>query len=406
MRSWLWAAATVTTMTACGGDTERGIKSDSRDATDATTTTATDATGDVAPETETVQTALPNACDAERTCQKGACRAGVCVEDPPPSLVSHATNPEGNVPTDTWPDLSCVDQISSAIVAAPQTATLYGAVTRFGKGRATDGITVEVLRLTDFDPTSCEGLTDEDEVKACFRGLGPVVGTTKSVKPPTDVALPDVCKEHEECPIGYQCNDPADLGGECVTDFGLFEIAEVPLETPLVIRAFATTNESNWHDTWTFNVVLHGSHVVDGRIQFDATMVSHGQWLLVTNTVSLPEIPPTHGAIGGRIRDCRMATGEDGWPIANVRLALANPAKKIVYFNDLEDDTVPLVDRAATDIIGRYAALDVEPGWNRVAGAARVDGQVVSVGGADVYVIPNALSLVSFPGTQPYWRQR
>jgi len=404
MKGWIWAAFGVA-MLGCGGDTERGIKSDSgSETTDATVTT--DAGADSSADGETVEAPrLPNACDAERTCQKGACRSGVCVEDPASSLIAYATNPEGNIPTETWPDLSCVDTISSAIVVAPQTATLHGAVTRFGKGRATDGIKVEVLRLSDFDPSSCEALTSESAIKACFRGLGPVVGSTTAVKPPTDVTLPEVCKEHEECPLGYQCNDPADLGGKCVTDFGLYEIAEVPLETPLVIRSYATTNESNWHDTWLFNVVLHASHVVDGRIQYDATMVSHGQWLLVTNTVSLPEIPPTHGAIGGRIRDCRMMTGEDGWPISNVRLALANPAKKIVYFNDLEDDTVPLVDRAATDIIGRFAALDVAPGWNRIAGSARVDGQVVSVGGADVYVIPNALSIVSFPGTQPYWRQ-
>jgi hypothetical protein len=56
--------------------------------------------------------------------------------------------------------------------------------------------------------------------------------------------------------------------------------------------------------------------------------------------------------------------------------------------------------------LGRFAALDVPAGWNKLAGSARVDGQVESIGAIDVYVIPNSLSIVSGPGRQPYWRQQ
>ncbi|MFO0749927.1 MAG: hypothetical protein U1F43_30305 [Myxococcota bacterium] len=383
---------------ACGDDV-RGIKSDTTDATTADTTSADTAT-------DTEEPGLPNACTPSTTCEKGSCRGGVCVEDPPAGVASYATDPHGNVPTTEAPDLSCVDDAADAApIAPPPTATLFGAVSRFGKGRSTVGIHVDVLRADEFDPTACEGLTDEDAVKACYRGLGTPIGSAVAVHPPTPASLPDVCTKHEECPLGYQCNDPASLGGKCVEEFGLYEIQNVPLETPLILRSYATEGESNWHDTWIFNIHLHAHHALDGRVQYDATMVSHGQWLLVTNTVSLPDIPVEHGAIGGRIRDCRAAETQEGWPIADAVLELAKPARKMVYFNNLEDDTVPLVDRETTDIIGRFAALDVEPGWNRIAGSARVNGTVVSIGGADVYVIPNSLSIVSWPGSQPYWRQ-
>lgn len=404
---WLIGLTLGGALAACGDDTVRGIGADTSDATTTTTTTDAATTADAGTDVEVPL--LPNACNEVASCEKGSCRSGVCVEDPPSAVSSYVTNPDGNVPTTEWPDLTCADVSAGAAdaIAPRPTATLYGAVSRFGKGRTTVGIHVDVLLESDFDPTACEALTDEDAIKACFRGLGTPIGSTVAGHPPTPASLPDVCKEHEECPLGYQCNDPNELGGKCVEEFGLYEIADVPLETPLIIRAYATENESNWHDTWVFNVVLHEHHVVDGRVQYDATMVSHGQWLLVTNTVSIPEIPLEHGAIGGRVRDCRGVTaGTEGWPIADVVLELANPAAKMVYFNDLEDDTVPLVDRETTDIIGRFAALDVEPGWNRIAGSARVNGEVVSIGGADVYVMPNSLSIISWPGSQPHWRQR
>jgi hypothetical protein len=121
--------------------------------------------------------------------------------------------------------------------------------------------------------------------------------------------------------------------------------------------------------------------------------------------VGLPNIAPENGAIGGRIRDCHDAE-RDSWPIADVRLGLAAPGRSFVYFNNLEDDTVPLIDRETTDILGRFAALDVPAGWNRIAGAARVDGQVVTIGSVPVYVAPSSLSIISWPGALPYWRQR
>lgn len=396
------------TIIGCGDSGERGIGG-----TDATADTGPEATAettvdDAAAEVEetaeeVVQTVHPNACDAGQSCNNGACRSGVCVVDPPPGSVSHITDPVTNEATDQWPELGCVDQ-SAADPVQTETATLYGAVARFGKGRKTIGIHVDVLLMEGFDPSACEAERTEDDLEACYRSYGTPVGSTVSVAANPDT-VPEECDWHDDCPLGYQCFDPNELGGTCEEQFGIYEISGVPLGTPLIIRSYATSNQAQWHDTWIYNVVLHADRVVDGRVQYDAQMVSEGQWILTTNSVGLPNIAPENGAVGGRIRDCHDGQ-RDSWPISEVRLGLANPGRSFVYFNNLEDDTVPLIDRETTDILGRFAALDVPTGWNRIAGAARVDGQVVTIGSVPVYVAPNSLSIVSWPGLQPYWRQR
>lgn len=395
------------TTTDTAGATEVTSATDATSATDGTATTEPDGTSATETQAETTVDVgpLPNACDESRACGKGACRSGVCVEDPPANEVAHTTDPTTNSPTTQWPDLSCVDQTAAAPVQTT-TATLHGAVARFGKGRETWGLRVDVLLGDGFDPSACQAKTDETEQRDCYRNAGTLVGTATSVQPAVDAVLPDVCTDHGQCPIGWQCDDPNELGGDCKREFGLYEVANVPLETPLILRAYDPADSGRWHDTWIFHVVLHASEVADGRVQYDAQMVSEGQWILTPNSVGMTAgIPPEHGVIGGRIRDCEAA-GEDSWPISNVRLDLARKAAAIVYFNNLEDDTVPLIDRETTDIIGRFAALDVVPGWNMMAGSARVDGAVVSIGAEPVYVFPNALSIVSWPGSQPYWRQR
>lgn len=404
---WSWSgAALALALFACGDDGERGIRTDTSDSADTVGDTAPDSSeGDTLEDTGDTSAPLPNACGDSRPCQQGSCRSGVCVQDPPAGANAYLTDPVENLLTTDWPDLSCVDAASAAEPVETATTTMYGAVARFGKGRKTIDIKVEVLLAEGFDPSACEEEATAAAKRTCYRNYGTPIASTLSVAPPTPTSLPESCTKHEECPLGYQCFDPAELGGDCEEQFGLYELAGVPLNTPLIIRSYATTNEAQWHDTWMFNVILDPAREVGGRTQYDAQMVSHGQWLLTSNSVGLPDMSPDNGAIGGRIRDCQ-GDRPYAWPISEVRLNLAQPGSGIVYFNNLEDDTVPLIDRQSTDILGRFAALDVPAGWNRMAGAARVDGQVVSVGSTAVYVIPNSLSIVSWPGSQPYWRQQ
>ena len=241
------------------------------------------------------------------------------------------------------------------------------------------------------------------------------------------------CDGHADCALGYECIED-DVSKTCQEQFGLFEIANIPTNRNLVIRSRATTYTDKWHDVYMFGVYLYADQVVDGRFHYDVTMVSEGQWQLTANIAGL-SISDGHGVIGGRVRDCRVegvctapggatsgpcvhdsdcVSGDGGltceggrasWPLGGVSIGLAEPAAEIVYFNNLEDDTVPLDFRTTTNILGRFAALDVPAGMNRIAGVARLNDEVVSVGGAGVYVVPDALSIIGWPGQQPHWKQ-
>ena len=347
----------------------------------------------------------PNACNTIEDCQEGqGCSEGVCVAFPPAGSNGTVTDPTTNIATDQSPDLSCLTE-GHPSPAGPATATLYGAVTRFGAGLKTYDIEVSVFDASTFDPSICESEPTVSKRDTCYQEYGTPIESTMSVPVGPVQGLPEACSGHQDCPLGYRCIK-ADLDHTCLEQFGLFEIANVPTNTLLVIRSRATKVKTKWHDTYTFNVMLYADQVdADGRYHYDATMVSHGQWLLTPNTVGLGDIAPDNGVVGGRVRDCRVEP-RDSWPISEVVLGLANPGKKFVFFNNLEDDTVPLVDRGMTNILGRFACLDVPPGWNVLAGYVNVDGEPVELGALSVYVFPSALSVLTWPGRQPHWSQQ
>jgi hypothetical protein len=367
---------------------------------DVMTNSDADTDGDVASEPD-VPLAVP--CSGSNPCEGDLfCVEPVCVPLSGTANEATITEPPENKPTELAPNLSCVGA-TDEVGDGPETAALYGVVSRFGGGLKTYDIEVDVFLASDWDPSACESESASDQA-GCYASYGEPLGNGVSY-PVEDAQLPEFCGGHGDCPLGYECRE-VDLDHICDEQFGVYEIAGLPTNTGLVLRARATQFASKWHDTYVFGVVLHADQVDGaGRVHYDATMVSEAQWLLTPNTVGLSDIPDDRGAIGGRVRDCRVVGERAGWPIAEVSLSLASPAEKLVYFNNLEDDTVPLVNRSTTNIVGRFAALDVAPGWNVVAGVALVAGAPTSVGSIDVYVVPDALSIVSFPGTLPHWKQ-
>jgi hypothetical protein len=75
------------------------------------------------------------------------------------------------------------------------------------------------------------------------------------------------------------------------------------------------------------------------------------------------------------------------------------------YFTESEDDALPDPNRMSTNIFGTYAALDIVPGFNRIAGAVLAGSGVKSAGSVDLYIIPDALMIVNFPGRLSYIRK-
>ncbi len=365
--------------------------------------------GEPDPATEPKEEPLPNACEGQEDCGAESCQSGVCVDDPPPGSESFVTDLT-NKPTAEPPHLVCADSPAEA-PEGPDEVILWGAVTRFGSGLVTHDIIVEVFDSDTWDPGACEVQTDEDALQECYRAYGEPLGstTTTPVDEVGDIEC-DHTSEVDECPMGYECVEESSIVGACQRQFGFYSIEGVPTNTPLVIRSrpspqLSRFQQDNWHDTYHFNVWLFADRVVDGAYRYDATMVSDGQWHITPNTVGLADVPEDHGVVGGRVRDCRIPGERDSWPVNEVSIALARPAVKVAYFNNLEKDTVPLVERLTTNDLGRYAALDIPLGWNVVSGSARVGSEVVSVGAMDVYVIPNALSIVTWPGRQHVFKQ-
>ena len=342
----------------------------------------------------------PNACDDKAPCASGSqCSGGVCVLAP--AAEAKLTDNRTDEAVAGAPNLDCVD-VPLAAPAGPATTTAYGIVDRFGGGRKTIGIEVSIFKASEWPPAECTAKPIEEQ-KECFRTLPSPLKAISTDPSAGSPALPQTCVEHLDCPPGHECTTLDNkISYHCEPQFGLYEIPDVPTNTLLVIRSrnIEPTYESKWHDTYVYNSYLYADKVKEGRYRVNALMVSDGQWITVPSTLSVKGgIKKTHSAVGGRIRDCRT-DARPGFTIGEAAVALETPGSATGYFNDDEDDTVPIANRTATDIFGRFAIVDVVPGKNRIAAAARVGAAVTTLGAEDLYIVPDALIVVAFPGKE------
>jgi hypothetical protein len=396
------SAACLALLLSCSeGDDNRYQNADSDPDVVATDSTEQDAGTDTAV-TPPVGT---NTCTEDADCGGRICVEGLCLVRPPYSykLTNNYTDEQVADPI----ELGCVGGEIQAGEAGPSTATIYGVVDRFGSGRKTIGIEVAVFRGEDWPPEECTSLP-LDEQRACFRESVPpeMSWLTLSTDPELSVTeVPTDCDHHRDCPSGYECTE-IDLEKHCLPQFGLYELADIPTNTWLVIRGRNDPNQpildKKWKDTYLYGVYVPSQRVdADGRYRVNALMVSDGQWTTIPNTLSVPGgIKAGNGALGGRIRDCGNAERQ-GYTIGGATVDLEVSGSAIGFFNDDEDATVPVLDRVATDIFGRFTIVDIPPGANRISAAIDVDGEITSLGGESFYIIPDSLSVVSFPGKDP-----
>ncbi len=392
-------------------------------------TTADTSTADTA---STYPEFKPN-CSASQACAGGkTCVDGVCVVDPTAAQKGEVTDPFNDyLPTTDAVELGCVDvplETQLKDVKGPSSVTLWGRVDRFGGGPLTANVEVAVFELSKFHPEACAGIEDDDARAACFVSdkVGTPVGKSVSIDPDlakdngldvaSKVAAGQGCVHHLDCPSGYECRkDNAAAGAKiCLRTHGLYAIEKVPTNTRLVIRVHGLAAKDKWHDGYYWDVVLFADHadkkgaetqpskyVNQDTYRSNPTIVGEGQWQLVPTTIGLQGIELGHGVIGGRIRDCGVASGRGGWAIHNAKVGMGVLPKGFAYFNDNEDDTVPVKTASATDTLGRFAAVDMPAGHNRVAAATMIGGKATSLGSLDVFVIPDALMIVSLPGRIP-----
>lgn len=388
--------------------------------------------GDSTASADTTTPSFKAMCSDTKPCGAGKmCASGVCTVEPNASQVAEVTDPNNDyLPTKDKVELGCVDQpIEDQIKGqtGPATVTMWGRVDRFGGGPVTVNVEVAVFELAKFHPEACVGVEDDDKRDACFLSdkVGKPVGTAISVDPDKaaesslDLASAkkagEGCSKHMDCPSGYECRKESGAVQKiCIRTHGVYAIDNVPTNTRLVVRVRGLNAKDKWHPGYYWDIVLFAGHV-DAKgagkqptkyigkdtYRVNPTIVGEGQWTLVPNTLGVGEIEYPHGVIGGRIRDCGVAGGRGGWAIHNAKVGLGVQPKGFAYFNDNEDDTVPVKTNTATDTLGRFAAVDLAPGANRISATSWVDGKATSLGGVDVFVIPDALMIVSLPGRIP-----
>jgi hypothetical protein len=374
--------------------------------------------------------------DGKGTCGSGKfCVEGVCAPKSGADDKTALRDPtKDNIATTEPINLDCVGiSVAEVVKDLPKdkTAVLWGRVDRFGGGGITGKIEVAVFIAKDFHPEACSGIDDPADAQACFRDankVGKPLLTGNSIDPDDAPAAGlDVtskfpknaeCEKgvHLECPTGYVC-DKVDGFPKCAKSHGVYAIEGVPLNTELIVRTRpVNANDANgWHDTYTWSTVLLSTHldptgegeqptkyIGKDTYRFNPTIVGEGQWQLVPSTIGIiGGIYEGDGVIGGRIRDCGTKDRRS-WPITDARVGFGVAPEGLSYFNDSELDPVPAKNRTKTNIIGRYAAVGVPPGPNRVAVVGRIAGKQEVLGTADVFVIPNALVIISIPGMVPY----
>ncbi|MFT7622634.1 MAG: hypothetical protein ACI9WU_001807 [Myxococcota bacterium] len=396
--------------TATGDTTGATSDGDSTGDTDGTATagdtTGGETTGDATgADTSGTDEGAVNACTTSDDCSNGdTCIEGVCLFTPVEAVVLTDNRDDNEV--EAPPNLDCVGGAITAPADGPETATIYGIVDRFGGGRQTINMQVSVFLASEWPPAECTG-RPFDEQRDCFREVeAPNGWSTISTDPEIEgQEVPATCSKHQDCPSGYECVDLDFF--VCSAQFGLYEIAGIPTNTALVIRArndeSASIFDSKWKDTYTHGIYVFSDRVDDdGRYKTNALMVSDSQWKTIPNTLFVSGgIKKGNGALGGRIRDCRGGDDRPSFTVGWASVNALTPGSALGYFNDNEADTVPLVDRKGTDIFGRFTIVDVPPGANRVAAAINLDGTVTSLGAEDAYVVPDSLSVVAFPGKLP-----
>ncbi len=375
----------------------------------------------------------PNCCGDEDCKESQMCVQGVCAARLDSGLTSSLTDPaDDDQPIDTPIETGCNGKSTAELVAGLPTGvsvTMWGRVDRFGGGGLTDGVEVSVFLAKDFHPEACAGIKGSKAIRTCMHDeskVGKPIATVVSVTPEAGVAKgwavkakykPDQeCTKnlHLECPLGYLC-DKFDGYVKCGKAHGVYAIEAIPTNVRLVVRASPVdpSHPDGWRDSYVWNVVLLSDHLDamgEGSqptaflnkqtYRFNPTIVGKAQWVLVPTTMSLGKISSGNGVIGGRVRDC----GKDdraSWAVLDTKISAGVRGAGQSYFNDSESDTVPSKKRTTTNVLGRYAIINIEPGPNRVVVTGRVGAKDTVLGWADVYVIPDALVLASLPGYVP-----
>ncbi len=283
-------------------------------------------------------------------------------------------NPDSS---DGAPSIGCMMPGTYREQGTPMMITVYGVVDVFGNGGDADNITVEIYR---------EG-ADGD--------LGELVGSaTASIGSP--------CAEEED-----EIDNDMVIG---TRQLGFYSIADVPTETPLIVKT--SGDPDFWKDLYTYNFYVYNDEVESAeppgdacsatptgtRFEYRARTLSRSDYVSIPLTAGVPAgVSPGNGAIAGEVHDC------DDVRLEFAQVSVNPDPVTLVYFNDNPSNPLPQMGRAeGTSRLGLYAALDIPPGKVDIAAVGRVGEDIVSLGWYRARVFANSVTAVTLRGLRPH----
>ncbi len=200
-------------------------------------------------------------------------------------------------------------------------------------------------------------------------------------------------------------------------DWGAFQFENVPTNTPLILKSYDDLGD--FVVTYKYNLILWADLAQDegGTFVFDTKStvtdprtgqeislnpwrgyaISQTTYDIILLAAGITELPETHGAIAGTIRDCGYHE------LQNATCGFVEEPRVRTYMSNQES---PRPDQSlkGTNVNGMYAAMDIPEGSHKVSCLAEdSQGAKVSLGEYEVKVFPHAVTILSidwYPGTE------
>ena len=349
----------------------------------------------------------------------------------------------------------CAGHINNFPIAATgstSTVTLKGQVTKFGKAPQPVGTCVVALLQEPFEAhlRSLPATDDPDRLpprgtrETCFVDHDGDVATPKIYDA---VGSTEICRKNvdlefgaataAEIVVGVACSDPPgiaeDYGQEDNLEIGKYEIADVPTGVSLVVRVSGPPNE--WVDTYKYGLFIPDEQEAMGTVVSEVSVISLASWRTVPVTAHLPRgVQKGNGAIAGSISDCGAPPAADApgcdlsrtcapgaacdcesglvcvpadgagvcqrlpWSVVGAKVGTTSDSGNIAYFSGIEGDNLPSPGRLSSNILGVYAAIDVQGGDVTVSAVADVNGTATVLGEATIFLVPRSVAIMSFRG--------
>jgi hypothetical protein len=314
--------------------------------------------------------ATPAACTAARPVN--ACCTWVAT---PTAEIARGLNLHFFSGTDPALNLSCLT--TPVKLDTPKTATVKGWVKLFSSGNDSAGVKVEIFK---------EGANG---------ALGDAVGTpyVTTADDTNDPPLMPKPTWLDKCPQPDGCS------------FRSFTYANVPTETPLIIKTSDAAGGTTWAELYDYDIYFANTQLDANNTvaNYYANAVAATDIRTVAAAVGI-NVKPGMGLLAGEVHDC----GDVRLSGAQVDSDLAHDGP-MFYFSDQESNPLPDQTRNArgqgTSTLGLFGALNMPTGTPiHISAVGKVQGQTTLLGTYTIQTFPNAVTAISLRGRRP-WQQ-